>query len=131
MKFTILRECVRIATERNSFTLHPSYSQYPHMSFIIQDNKIIEFGYNRCGKPPHGFGYADFHKIHSETDAYRKAKGVLDKFKYFEMINIRIGKNNDLKISKPCKCCMNFLKTIKCSKVYFSTDKGFFKLKIN
>ena len=65
--------------------------------------------------------------IHSELDAYKKAKGILDRTKTFELINIRLDKRNGIKISKPCPCCFNFLKTIKCRKVYYTNDKQEFE----
>lgn len=75
-------------------------------------------------------GYKDGSMIHSEADAFRKAKGILDKTKTFECVNVRFTKGNKLKLSKPCSCCYRFMKTMGCSKVYFSTEIGFAEIRL-
>lgn len=131
MKQTILRECERLAKEKNTPELHDQWGNYHHFSFVVQSNKILAWGMNRAGKPPVKGGYNQaFGKIHSETDAYRKARGILDHDKPFEVVNIRLNKRNKLRISKPCKCCYNFLQQLNCKAVYFSTEVGFAKVKM-
>ena len=126
MKQTILKECIRIAREKNL----QRDSDFRHFSFIIQRNKLIEWGTNVSRVPPliH-FGYSNTSGWHSEVNAYRKAKGIIGEG-YFEVINIRLNKLGDLRISKPCKCCHAFLKELGCKDVWFSTDAGFAKLKL-
>jgi len=128
MRKRILKECLRIARSKCNPESHPEYYNYIHFSFIIQNNKIIEYGFNRPGPPLDGFGYPDFGKIHSENDAYRKARGILDSQKPFDIINIRLNKGGDLRVSKPCSCCHSFLKVVGCRNVYFSTECGFAKM---
>lgn len=127
MKNTIIRDCLRIAEQKNNPDDHPQYGFFHHYSFIIQDNKIIEWGMNRDGSP-FIHGYHDSSKIHSEVDAFRKARGLLDPKKPFEILNIRLNKTNQLRNSKPCKCCFSFIKAMGASKIYFSTDVGIAKI---
>lgn len=101
-----------------------------HWSFIVQNNKIVEWGTNRNGVPPVYFGYSDRidgaePKIHAELDAWNKAKGLLDRNVKFECINIRLNRAGSLRLSKPCTCCESFLFSIGCSKVFYSTENGF------
>lgn len=128
MKKTVLRECERIAVSKNE--LHPEWGVgYHHFSFIIQNNKIIEMGMNRAGPPLVEFGYNEkFGKIHAETDAYRKARGILDLSRTFEVVNIRLNKRGLLRLSKPCGCCYEFLFVMGCKAVFFSTEIGFAKM---
>lgn len=129
MKKTVMRECIRIAEEKNTPDLHPEWGNYHHFSFIVQNSKIIEYGVNRKGKPPVGLGYnMEFGKIHSETDAYRKARGILDLEASFDVLNIRLNKQNKFRISRPCSCCYGFLQSLNCKSIYFSTDVGFAKI---
>lgn len=122
---------MQIAIEKNTPDSHPQWGHYHHISFIVQGNKILEYGFNRSGEPIPGFGYnKDFGKIHSETDAYRKAKGLLDTSKHFDVVNIRLNKASFFKLSKPCRCCYHFLSAVGCRNVYFSTEKGFKKMKV-
>ncbi len=129
MRKRILRECLRIARAKCNPN-HPQYGCYIHFSFIVQDNKIIEYGVNREGTPLEGFGYPEFGKIHSENDAYRKAKGVLNNQKSFEVVNIRLNKQGETRLSKPCECCYAFLGVVGCRDVYFSTEEGFEKVSL-
>lgn len=131
MKKQIFRDCVQIAREKNSPTLHPEWGNFHHYTFIIQRGKVIEYGMNRCGPPPLGYGYPrEFGKIHSEVDAYKKAKGLLDSTYPFDIINIRLNKHDELRLSRPCRCCTNFLRSMECRNVYFSTDIGFARLNL-
>ena len=70
----------------------------------------------------------EFGKIHSETDAYKKARGILNPDTHFDMINIRLNKQNMLRLSKPCACCFGFLQSLNCKSIYFTTDTGFAKI---
>jgi hypothetical protein len=118
MKKTIIRECIRTAIEKNKY--HPVGNGLKrHFSFIIQDNKIIEIGFNKNQKPLPG--YPEYSKIHSENDAFRKAKGLINFSKRWDVINIKITKRGLLRLSKPCKCCFRFLSNLGCHSVVFTT----------
>jgi tRNA(Arg) A34 adenosine deaminase TadA len=122
MKATLLRECVRFALSKNTPDHHPEWGRWHHYSFVIQD-KIVEFGLNRTG-PPIPM-YPDIAKIHAEVAAWRKAKGILNHRKPWDVVNIRLNKTGDLRQSKPCVCCMELLRTAGCRMVHYSTNTGF------
>lgn len=135
MKKPILRECVRIAREKNGN--FPIPMKKHHFSFVIQNNKIVEWGTNVSisrgidivgTASPRYRGYPEYAMWHSETDAYKKARGILDPKAPFEIINIRMNTSGEILLSKPCDCCFNFLKTLNCNKVWFSTKNGFASL---
>lgn len=129
MKNSIINECVR--TARSEISGHPEFTTngYLHWSFIVQKNKILGRGKNKVGKPYYnGFGYSDISKIHSEGDVYRRVKGIIESNLTFEVINIRLNRQGDLRLSKPCDCCFRFLNFVGCKTVYFSTDLGFARL---
>jgi hypothetical protein len=128
MKKSILDECLRIAIRLNP--THPEWSAYHHFSFIIQNNSIIEHATNRGGGVKPLIGYAKHQKLHSENRVFFKAKGLLNKNKSFDVVNIRLSKKDELKISRPCKCCISFLKFLGCSTVWFTTELGFAKLRL-
>ncbi len=132
MNRKILRDCLRIAREKNRPDIHPEWKNFHHYAFIIQNNKIIEMGFNRSihkGGVRH-LGYSEESKIHAEVDAYFKAKGHpdFDKDSYFEIINIRLNKKSEMRISKPCACCHNFLTGLGAKTCHFTTDVGWAKL---
>lgn len=130
MKKSLLKESLRIAREKNRPGNHPRWGTgKQHFTFIVQDNKLVEWGVNRDGDSLVHLGYEHFSDIHSETDAYRKAKGVLDKSKPFDVINIRLNNQNETRMSKPCKCCNNFLITLGVRHIWYTTRQGFQRLK--
>lgn len=132
MNKNILKECVRLSKRQNNADKHPQFHNYIHWSFIVQDNMIVEIGKNKQGKPKYtNFGYIKTAKIHSEHDVYEKAKGLLKKNRPFEIVNIRLNKQGDLRLSKPCACCCKFLDFIGCKTVWFSTEVGFAKLRLS
>jgi len=125
MKKSILHEALAIAQR----TVHTE--NFRHFTFIVQNNKIVEFGKNNKREPERHYGYHSrlldcwySPKTHSEIHAYKKARGILDK-KPFGIINIRLNKRNELRISKPCSCCYQIMKELGCSEFYYSCDFGF------
>ena len=130
MKNSIINECLK--TARNEISGHPEFSTngYLHWSFIVQNNKIIGKGKNKIGKSRFtGFGYSPLSKIHSEVDVYCKVKGILNR-ENFNILNIRLNKLGQLRLSKPCPCCTRFLIFMGCTVVYYTTDNGFLRIRL-
>lgn len=123
MKRRLLGDCVQDAIQ--SMNKHPDRKGYLHFSYIVQNNSIIGKGYNRKSNPLPG--YPSYGKLHSEPDAYAQCKGLLQKNQPWSMINVRLSKLGELKISKPCICCHSFLKRLECKEVWFTTPLGFAK----
>jgi tRNA(Arg) A34 adenosine deaminase TadA len=126
MKRKLIDECLKIALKNNKPEKHQEWSNYHHFSFVIQDDNIVSVGKNRCSSPLLYLGYQLHTKMHSEVDAYFKAKGILSKKNRFEVINIRLTKTNIIRHSEPCKCCFAFLKNLGCYRVWFTTNIGNF-----
>lgn len=134
MKKTILRDALRIAREK--LGNHPQLDHFPHYSFIVQGNKIIEWATNSNGVPPVHLGYHKrlspieevTPKSHAEFNAWKKAKGILNQNDSFECINIRLNKNGEMKMSAPCSCCKNFLLEMGCTSFHFTTESGWAKI---
>ena len=100
MRKNLLNIAINIAKEK--LNIHPEYNNYPHYTFIVQDNKIIGYGLNMSGEPPKSYGYQKrlnngIAKMHSEFVAYKKMKAILHN-KPFEIINIRLNKKGELKL---------------------------------
>jgi len=132
MKRTILRECIRLAWEKDANHPYAKMNKHKkHYSFIVRKNKIIAVGMNRVKDSylPIFSGYYEDLEMggrHSEPDAFNKAKGLLcgDPF---EVVNVRIS-NQKIAISKPCPGCTEFLNATGCSAVWFTTDAGFARM---
>lgn len=96
-----------------------------HYAFIIQGNKLVEWAPNRTHDPDKYLGYPDYAKLHAETLAYKRAKGLLKKNQPFEVVNIRLGKSGELRNSMPCPCCARWMRALGCRQLLFSVDAGF------
>ncbi len=130
MKKSILQECIKNSIKFNTPIKHDQWDCYKHFTYIVQNNQIIEWGINRAGPPP--TFYMKHQKRHSEYVAYAKARGLLNKNKSFDIVNIRLNKQGILKLSKPCICCCAFLKQMGCNHVYFSSgiDDNFARISL-
>jgi hypothetical protein len=127
MNKTLLREALRLSMSKNTPEHHPCfYNKSHHFSFVVQCGKIVEMGVNKNFDPYIRFGYPDYAKIHSECDAFRKARGIMDFSKRWDMVNVNLSRKGEMKISKPCPCCTNFLKIMGCTSVVFTTSAGAF-----
>lgn len=127
-----LAESLRIAQKH---ILVREKTHWLHWSFIVVNNKIVEWGCNMRGNPPIHMGYnkktaMDFPSLlHSEIVAYKRASKLLGKqLKSFEVINIRLSRTGELRLSSPCKCCYPLLSELGATKFYFTTDIGWGKV---
>src|SRR5690348_8110623 len=110
---------------------HPE-RRFLHFTFIIQRNRIVEWGRNHTGIPAKHMGYQhrikdkNFKpKIHSEWDAYKKARGLLVKNTPFEIVNVRLNRKGQIRLSKPCECCYYLMKEMGCRAFHYSSEVGF------
>ena len=121
-----LYQCLDIANKE--FEKHQA-DTFRHWSFIFQNGKVLEWAQNRLGNPVglHKLGYLDKrHSIHAEPRAFMKARGILNRRKAWECVNVRLGANREPRMSLPCWRCLNFLKALDCSMIHFTTKEGIF-----
>lgn len=129
VKKSIFSKVLQISKSKNTED-HPRWGTGKHhFSFIVQNNKVLSVGTNRDGQVYRG--YPEFALMHSENDAYRKAKGLLDHNKPFCVINVKLNKSGKVRYSKPCPCCCKFLSSVGCKKAFFTEEgRGFGKILI-
>lgn len=129
MKRKILRTCLRMA--RQYLPKHPNFNYKSiHYSFVIQNNKIVEWAVNKGTECDYiiKMGYPEYSNMHSEVAAWKKACGLIDRRRPFQMVNIRLNKYGQMRKSKPCPCCKSFLRSLGCSKVIYTNELGFAKM---
>jgi len=121
MNKKLLSLALSIAEER--LEKHPEFSLrgFIHFSFIIHSGKIFSVGWNRSGMNPPQYGYRKHSKIHSEVDAWRKARGLL-KGDTFDIINIRLNRFGEFRNSKPCENCLYLLQELGCTSFSYTTN---------
>ena len=132
MNKRILNTCLSIARSCNTAEKHPEYGSFMHFSFVVKDNKILEYATNRGGATLYSKFYTRISKTHAEAAAYSKAKGLMRKGDSFEMVNVRLNKSGETRNSAPCAGCAMLLQLFGCTKVWHSVkDDLFEKVEVN
>ncbi len=89
---------------------------------IFDKKRIISKGHNYAQKSVKKL-HPKFQRfpfsIHAEVDTIIKAKTDL---KGTSILVIRVNKNNQFRLSKPCSNCQEYIKYIKIKKVYYSVS---------
>lgn len=128
MKKSLIKACNTIAVNDLTRLVNNPNQRFFHWTFVISGNKLVGVGRNRRGENQFkNFGYLETANLHSEQDAYWRTKGLLTK-KQFQVLNIRLNKQGNLMLSKPCPCCFRFLTFFGCEQFYYSTKNGFDKI---
>ncbi len=129
MKVTrnILKEVNRLSKEKNTPLLHPEFGYYHHFSFIIWQGKILTWATNKkesTDKLIHG--YTKGNKTHAEYEAVKKIRNHRD-LSNIAVVNVRLNKQGDFRLSKPCRKCVDYLKGLGIKTVYYSTELDSFE----
>lgn len=91
---------------------------YKHASAIIKGDKVLSFGYNS--------NKISFSR-HAEVDAcinymyYTNEKSL----KGLDLIVIRNNNKNEIRNSKPCKYCLDFMVKKQVRKIHYSNEDGY------
>lgn len=132
-KRAVKKSLLDIATQiaHKNLENHPEYEHYAHFAFIVKDNQIVDWGMNNSNPPPKHFGYGKRikgaqAKTHAEIDAWKRARRIIGKSP-FQIINIRLNRSRQLRLSKPCVCCHEIMEALGCTKFYYSSEVGFLK----
>jgi len=99
-----------------------------HFSFIVLRNKVISIGWNNKVKSNplnQKYGYR-YDKPHSELIAIKNFPYPNKELSRHTLVNVRIGRANDVIMCKPCMYCQNLLKTFNIKEVYYTNAMGNF-----
>jgi tRNA(Arg) A34 adenosine deaminase TadA len=126
-----LNRCLDITARE--YSRHKAES-FRHWAFIFQDNELKDWGRNTPQSSDwiRRFGYnpTDRHWFHAEVMAVRKCRGLLDFRRPWTCVNIRLDNDGKPRLSCPCPLCFNFIKSLGCNKVWFTTQTGWAKQSI-
>ncbi len=112
----MLKQCVHQSYEKLS-----SHTEvYKHFSFLIQRNTILSIGTNR--RVSHDVMYPR-QTYHSEYVAWTRGHRRINSRKPWYLINVRIGNDMSVRMSKPCAICENFLTSVGCKEVIYTIDE--------
>lgn len=119
MTSKLLNQALQIA--QRHYSKHPEFKYYLHYTFVIEDNQLVEWSTNKTGPPDIHFGYHRRAKLHSELRAYKKARGLLSG--RFEIINLRLNRQGQIRLSAPCVVCREWLTAVGCESMWFSLNE--------
>ena len=129
MNDRVFREALRISKAMQGLR---KTGQSFHTSFAIKKNKIICVGWN-CYKSPHNecrFGKYYNRKFTSDYEPNRHSECHLcekldeSKLKDYEILNVRINKNGEPRLSQPCHNCFSNVVLRMMPKKFFYSDNN-------
>jgi len=96
-----------------------------HIAFLIKHNTIYHIGFNKLKTHPLLKLYPKYSVgIHAELDVIMKSG--LDDLSDYTLVVIRINRNNEITMSKPCKSCQSVIKMYNIYDVYYTNYNGYF-----
>lgn len=106
-----------------------------HTTFILKKNRIQKIGINIQKTHPANLRYKYYGKdgedIRSMVGVHSELSAIL---KYGKedcsdcvIVNVRIDKNGNATMAKPCKGCQDLLRQIKFKKLYYTNADGDFE----
>lgn len=99
-----------------------------HFSFLVKKNKIISIGWNRKNKThPLTVKYGHpYRTIHSEVAVIQNFPHSLTTLSNYSLINIRISREDNVTISKPCIYCQRLIRDFGIRNVFYTNEYGEF-----
>lgn len=109
-----------------------------HLSFLIYKGRIISIGQNSKKTHPMNLKNRKISKDGVDISGIRGTCSELSSLKQLvrltnipstkcQMINIRINKNNEIRMSRPCYSCLRLLAFYDITDVCYSNEKGGFE----
>ena len=109
-----------------------------HLSCIFYKGRIVSIGQNSKKTHPtnlrnpkinkDGVDISSFRGTCSEFSSINQLKRLTNiPTNKCSLVNIRINKNNEIRMSKPCNSCLGLLSFQKFGEVWFSDESGQFK----
>jgi deoxycytidylate deaminase len=100
-----------------------------HFSFLMMKNRIISVGWNEYHKthPQAKRNGYRFDSIHSELSAIYRCKDRNISFKDCFLVNVRLNRFGEIRISMPCILCQKWLRSIGIREVWFTNTVSCFQ----
>lgn len=99
--------------------------RHRHFSFVCVRSRIIAVGFAQKAKTHNKASkWFPYNSIHSEFDVLRKLNCKLPYGAY--VVNVRLGADGNLKLSRPCVCCTRMLIELGIQRLFYSNSNGGF-----
>jgi len=113
--------CVRVAQKKLA---EIKKVQYRHFCFICKGTKIFVVGINSSTTHPKS---NTFYKAkHAEFDALNRFKNLFPdtRIDNKSLLVIRLNNQGEIRMSKPCSSCINFIRQYNIGRVFYSNREG-------
>lgn len=114
---------------RNRIDIPKGTTNRLHFTFILRRNTILSVGYNNMFKTDPGAKAAGYEYgfVHSEFDAIGNFPLTPKEFNKCRVVNIRLNKQGNILLAKPCKICGPMLVNLNFREVWYSDENGFIR----
>jgi len=117
-----------------------SYSDFTkqHLGCVaVIKNKIVAAAHNKLKTHPIQKRYDEFrkfncvsdtqnmHSLHAEIACINSLKDVNINYKDLELYIVRLRKDRDYGLARPCAACMKFIQSKGIRRIFYSTNTGF------
>lgn len=110
-------------------------NKFFHFAFGYKKNKLLAIGQNNPEKThPQALVLAKRFNVnlaypyfHAETDLISRLWGKHYIDSSLRMVIVRLNKRGQMRCSKPCHRCEQIIKSLDISKIWWSTDNGFYE----
>lgn len=129
LKSSIIKKCIYLAESSSFINQNNKRQPFKIGAIIFKGSSVLGYGTNSirsCKRIKNK--YKKFiESLHAEQHAIISVKNRKT-LKGASILVIRLNKNNELRLAKPCEMCMGFIKHVGISKIYYSTNNGEIKL---
>jgi hypothetical protein len=125
MTINIFKKIIKMSNDLAEFT----EESQEHFSFLVIRNKIVCYGKNkkyRTDPMSHKMN-CRFSAIHSEWAAIKAFPYPLKELKKFDLLNVRLNRNRNIMLAKPCKNCQEMLSIFEPASIWFTNRQGEFE----
>jgi hypothetical protein len=122
----LFKKCVALSRELATFD---SLNTQIHLSYLCLRNKIVTYGRNSkyCTEPlAHKYKHR-FAARHSELAVIKQFDYPYRTLPRFVMVNVRLNRDLEVLMSKPCTFCGRMLREFEVGSVFYSIDEHTFE----
>jgi len=117
----------------SKFMFHPAFklaleeaknsNYYQRVGAVIfKGKRIVSSAHNAVRSNSVKSKFKQFHEsLHAEASAIIKARKNL---KGYSIIVVRLSKNNELALAKPCEFCQEYIEYVGITNIFYTTNEG-------
>lgn len=106
-----------------------AHEGHKHFAYLLDGSHVMAIGVNNIRKTnPAALKHYRYPFVHAELNVITKFLLPPSELRYMRMVSIRLSKNGDVLLAKPCLACQSFLEAFRLKEVWYSENAGNFEL---